>query len=169
MGLEQSLRFRREAKAVTRGIQCNERSDESRVPCYKDPHALSNPTRLVIWERNFVPRNAGAARKSQAFPLERELPTPSSPLERTCTSRNWIPNDRKRIRNGRIAAAVTRTRDILLNNLTTIVRGTCECVTWIFCDFTPLIVTNKRKIVEKNEYRRNQLREENYRTIMSLK
>jgi len=133
MGLKQSLRFRREAKAVIRGTQCNGRFDGTRVPCYKDPHALSNPTRLVIWERDFVPRNAGAARKSQAFPLERELPAPSSLLERTCADRNWIPNDRKRIRNGRIAGR--RTRDILLNNLTTIVRGTCECVTWIFCDF----------------------------------
>lgn len=75
-----------------------QRFDETRVPCYKDPHALSNPTRLVIRERDFVPRNAGAARKSQAFPLERELPIPSPLLEWTCVGRNWIPNDRKRIR-----------------------------------------------------------------------
>lgn len=78
--LEQSLRFHGEAKAVTRGTQCNGRSDETRVPCYKNPHALSNPTRLVIRERDFVPRNAGAARKSQAFPLERELPAPPPPF-----------------------------------------------------------------------------------------
>lgn len=90
-------------------------------------------------------------------------------LERICTGRNWIPNDRKRIRNGRIAAAVAQTRDILLNNLTTIVRGTCEYATWTFCDFALFIVVNNWKIVGEWRQRRNQQRDENYYTIVSLK
>lgn len=36
---------------------------------------------LVIRERDFVPRNAGAAWKSQAFLLERELPVLFPPFE----------------------------------------------------------------------------------------
>lgn len=107
--------------------QCNGRSDGTRVPCYKSPlYAPSSSTQLVTRERDFGPRNAGAARKSQAFRLERELP--AHPLRNgRVRAGTGSRIDRKRIRDGkRLDGAAARKRNISLNNLTTIVRGICD-------------------------------------------
>lgn len=72
--LEKSPSFRHEAKVVTRGdVQCNGRSDGTRVPCYKDPmYAPSSSLQLVTRERDFDVMLAqyGSCRRSPWTPHE---------------------------------------------------------------------------------------------------
>lgn len=101
--------------------QCNRRSDGTRVPCYKDPmYAPSSSLQLVTRERDFQPRNVGAARKLQAFPLEHELST----LRNACGQDLDLDRAEEDPRWQR--ARRRRERGTFYWIIWTIVRGTCD-------------------------------------------